>query len=142
METTQQIEINWPLKALFNYVSDVDNHGTWRQRVVNAAWLDKTRNHSGARVVETRKLMGQEIPTILEVTEFQPYRKRSVRLMKGTFRPSWTLEFEPNGESTLMTLTVTCPSSGREHESVIMKRMTEASFRELLKLKEILESEN
>ena len=142
MEATQKIEINWPLKALFNYVSDVDNHGAWRQRVVNATWLDKTRNHSGARVVETRKLMGQEIPTILEVTEFQPYRKRSVTVMKGTFRPCYTLEFEPHGESTMMTLTVSCPSSGREHEGVIMKRMTEAGYSDLLKLKEILERED
>src|SRR5688572_12547911 len=113
MKSTQKIEINWPLKALFNYVSDIDNHTTWRERVVNVSWLDKMKNHSGARMLETRKLMGHEVMTILEVTEFQPYQRQSVTVMKGMFRPSYTLEFEPHGESTVMTLTVSCqPTDG------------------------------
>jgi len=142
MKSTKKIEINWPLKALFNYVSDIDNHATWRERVVHASWMDKLKNHSGARLLETRKLMGQEVMTILEVTEFQPYQKRSVKVMKGMFRPSYTLEFEPHGDRTVMTLTVSCQPENGKQESSIMKRMSDAGFKELLKLKEILEREN
>lgn len=142
MGSSRKIEINWPLKALFNYVSDVDNHGSWRKGVVNATWLDISKNKSGARVLETRYLMGQEVSSILEVTEFQPYKKRSMQIMKGTFRPSYTLEFEPNGESTVMTLTVSCTYSNPDRQDAIIHRISEQGYKELQKLKEILEFEN
>lgn len=142
MESTRKIEINWPVKALFNYVSDVDNHGSWRNGIVHAAWLDQTRNQSGARVLEMRYLMGQKVSSILEVTEFKPYQKRSVQIMKGTFRPSYTLEFEPRGESTVMTLTVSCIHSNTARQNVIMHRIREQGYKELQKLKAILEFEN
>lgn len=142
MESTRKIEINWPVKALFNYVSDVDNHGHWRNGIVHATWLDQTKNESGARVLETRYLMGQQVSSILEVTEFKPYQKRSVQIMKGTFRPSYTLEFEPRGDSTVMTLTVRCTHSNPARQDVIVKRISEQGYKELQKLKEILEFEN
>jgi hypothetical protein len=139
-----QIEINWPVKALFNYVSDLSNNAAWQRQVVNAEWLEGNKNTSGAKFVETRKILGKELSATLEVREFEQYKKRSLAMLSGHLRTHLTMEFEPQGENTVMTLTIACDTSGiyRNSENLILRQAMREGYENLSRLKFLLESSN
>src|SRR5687767_2232087 len=128
-----QIQINWPLKALFNYVSDVSNNASWQRQVVNAQWLGAKKNTSGARFVETRKILGREMSTTCELKEFEQDRKRSLAVSSGLLKTHLIMEFEPVGESTVMKLTITCHPSGvyRPAQNLILRQAVREGYENL-----------
>jgi uncharacterized membrane protein len=139
-----QIEINWPVKALFNYVSDLSNNAEWQRQVVNAEWIGVEKNRSGAQFKETRKIFGLQLCATAEVTEFQLYKKRSFAVLNGPIRPELTMEFEPRGEHTVMKLTIAIRTKGfmRLVEGVMARHVTREGYNDLVRLKELLETSN
>ena len=139
-----QIRINWPVKALFNYVSDVSNNASWQRQVVNAEWLGPQKNTSGAQFIETRKILGKEHASTCELREFEQYRKRSLDVVSGSMKTQLTMEFEPEGETTLLKLTIACNTRGiyRTGEEIILRRALYEGYENLRRLKFLLESSN
>lgn len=136
----QQIEINWPVKALFNYVSDLSNNADWQKQVVHAEWIGQEKNRSGAQFRETRKILGRELSATVEVTEFQLYKKRSFTVLDGPVHQELTMEFEPRGENTVMKVTVAIRTKRltRLAESVMAQHVSN----DLVRLKQLLEDSN
>jgi hypothetical protein len=99
-----QVEINWPLQALFNYVSDLTNNAAWQRQVVHAEWIGNGKNASGARFVEKRNVLGRECSATVEVTEFERFKRRTLAVVDGPCKQQFTMEFEPRGDTTLMKL--------------------------------------
>ena len=139
-----QIKINWPIKALFNYVSDVSNNSSWQHQVVSAEWVGPEKNTSGAQFVETRKILGKEHATTCELREFEQYRRRSLDVVSGALRTQLTMEFEPDGDDTVLKLTIFCNTAGiyRPAEDLILRRALHEGFENLSRLKYLLESSN
>jgi hypothetical protein len=100
----QQIEIDWPVKALFNFVSDISNNAAWQAHVDETEWMEGIYRDAGARF--RCKHAGREHPVVYEVTEFTPYRKRSVTCRGAFLQPTYSMEFEPRGEKTLLRVSV------------------------------------
>ncbi|HEY9049848.1 MAG TPA: SRPBCC family protein [Ohtaekwangia sp.] len=140
----QQIEINWPVKALFNYVSDISNNAAWQKQVAETVWLGDERNISGARFREVMKDSGNDEHALCQITEFVPYQKRSVRTQNQSFSSTSIFEFEPREQGTVMKLTVQVHSdvvNGPAEPFEAMKFLHERA-RDLFRLKEILELED
>jgi uncharacterized membrane protein len=139
-----QIKINWPVEALFNYVSDLSNNPSWQRQVVNAEWVSADRNTSGARFVETRNVLGREQAATVQLKEFEQFRKRSLSVMSGSLKTDLIMEFEPQGEDTVMKLTISCQPRGvyRLAEDLLLRHALREGYENLHRLKMLLENSN
>ncbi|WP_333820374.1 SRPBCC family protein [Ohtaekwangia sp.] len=139
----QQIEINWPVRALFNYVSDINNNATWQTEVAETEWLGHERNTSGAQYKEVLRDTGNNAYAICQITEFIPYQKRSVLTENQLFTAASTWEFEQHEQRTVMKLTVQVRprSMYTPVEPFAATKFLHERARDLFRLKKILESE-
>ncbi len=138
----QQVEINWPVRALFNYVSDISNNASWQQRVEDTEWLDARRNTSGARFREVHA--NGKSHAVCEIAEFIPYQKRSVVMRNKSFHSTYTFEFEPCHAGTVMKVTVQARARGlyKLLDPFVTNRFLEERSRDIFRLKEMLEVED
>lgn len=137
-----QIEIDWPVEALFNYVSDLSNNATWQHQVTAAEWVNDRRHEPGASFVQTRNVLGREVPSLMQMTSFQRFQKRSWVTMHDRLRQELLFEFEPRGERTLLKLTIDFGLVGsmRTLEASAMKYALREGYENLHRLKNILEN--
>jgi hypothetical protein len=97
-QTLQQVEIDWPVEALFNYVADITNHTAWKG-TTEACWVE-SKNKSGAKFIE---LTGDAV-TEYEVAEFVPNHCRAVRPARGLLKKTYFFDFESKGPRTVIRL--------------------------------------
>lgn len=136
----QQIEINWPLKALFHYVSDISNNPAWQHDVEDAEWLTGLRKDPGARFTCKQSAAGQSVT--YEITELKPYRKRSVTVLSERLQPTYSIEFEPHGQNTVLKLTIRFSARGVSKLELPSLADKFKHNYDLHKLKYVLENEN
>jgi hypothetical protein len=140
---TYQVSIKWPLKALFHYVCDIENHSSWQSRVIDAAWVSDARHCSGAYFNEMQ-MVNEKLEIIYkEVIEHVPYQRRTVSWQDANCEVILVLDFEPLPEYTLIKASIEvgpCDPSltlAREHISHIQTQ----TIQDLENLKAQLESE-
>lgn len=134
----QQIEIDWPIRALFNYVCDIHNNAAWQSQVDYAKWSVIDHYSAGARY--TCSQPGRARPVTYQVIEHMPYRKRSVTRCDTWMQPTYTMEFEPRGERTLLRISVSFNAPWSLMPPWYAGRLLAAY--DLSRLKQILETEN
>lgn len=66
---------------VFSYLTDVEKLPEWQSSAVEASAVGEMR--VGARVMETRNFLGRRAESTLEVTEYVPGRKYSLRVVSG-----------------------------------------------------------
>jgi uncharacterized protein YndB with AHSA1/START domain len=89
------VEINRTPDDVFAYVTDPTRFTEWQDTVVSARAEDGTAVHVGSRVVMTRKMGGRAQTMTSEVTEHDPPRSYSFRIIDGPVRASGKGRFEP-----------------------------------------------
>jgi len=136
-----EIEIGWPLKALFHYMSDPETHPQWRSRVLHASWLEGEKNLPGKNLLVVHDVMGKSIPVKMEVIQTMPYQQREYMRDSNSYRSFYSMKYQARGECTRITLSVRCEPKRKISIRHLTERMAESSFNELLQLKRILESE-
>jgi hypothetical protein len=127
--TSQQVEIQWPITALFNYVSDITNNAEWQQGVIRSEWTHRTLGNVGSTFFEIHKIEDREFLAEGEVVEFVPNEKRIVKLA--------------DKESRLCSMSFVAVS--QEQTRLIVQVNGEGQpdvFFDLPRLKEILELNN
>lgn len=134
----QQVEINWPVRALYHYIADISNNAAW-QPVTGAAWLDGRKKCAGSRYACHTPHYGE--PLVYEVVAVEPYQKRTVTLCATAARPTYAFEFEPRGAATLVTLTVQV-ATPEASASVSSVEDSILQLCDLARLKHVLENEN
>jgi len=68
------IEIARTPEEVFAYLTDVSNLTEWQSGVRSAEILGGGEPRAGARIVESRHLLGRELETTLEIAEYAPPR--------------------------------------------------------------------
>jgi carbon monoxide dehydrogenase subunit G len=134
------IEIERSPEDVFAYLTDVSNLTTWQDGVHRAEILDGGDVRAGARIAESRHLLGRELHTTLEIADFDPPHVFALRALDGPVRFSVRHELEPAGESTRLKVIgeadVHIPFAGG-----IMERRARKQFqKDFERLKHILES--
>jgi len=112
---TQSIVAERPVEEVFAFVTDARNNHRWQA----AAGLQQTQQTPedsvgvGTRITETWRFMGRENESTSEVTEYEPNKKYTRRLIAGT-SPITRGEyiFEPVPEGTRWTFTATIEATG------------------------------
>ncbi|RAW01739.1 SRPBCC family protein [Pseudochryseolinea flava] len=138
----QQIEIEWPVEALFNYVSDLSNNHAWQRQVVDATWIGENRHEVGSAFLQTRSILGKQVPALMQMTSYQRFQKRSWIILHDRLRQELALEFEPRGEKTLLKLTIDFDLKGsvRSLKPAVLKHAMREGYENLSRLKNILEN--
>ncbi|WP_411726842.1 SRPBCC family protein [Methyloglobulus sp.] len=98
------VEINKPVKLVFHFVGEkfFDNYPKWALEVSDFKPLTGTDIFVGAKAQQTRQEQGQKVESVLEVSEFEPPRKVTLKGVDAPFRN--TYQFSDNGKQDLTEL--------------------------------------
>jgi uncharacterized protein YndB with AHSA1/START domain len=93
-----QIDIDRPPEDVFAALTDIGRLPEWQRSVVSAEM--EGQPGVGARLRETRRLMGREGKLVSEVTEYDPPNRFSFRSIEGPIPMTVTHTLEPSGGGT------------------------------------------
>ena len=92
-----EVVINRPASEVFSYLTDPEKAPEWQSSLIEAHVEGPMQ--VGTKVSEIRKFLGRRMESTLEVTEYEPDRKFSMRIVSGPvpFQVEHTLEPEDGG---------------------------------------------
>jgi carbon monoxide dehydrogenase subunit G len=142
MRAQLTIEVARTPDDVFAYLTDVSNLPAWQSGVRTAQIEDGGGPRLGARIRESRHMLGRELHTTLEVTEYDAPRVFSLRALDSPVPFVVRHELEPHDGGTLLTVTgVGDAGLLPGFASGIMARRAEKQFRkDFERLKRLLES--
>lgn len=111
-EIRESVEINRPPEEVFAYLDDVERHGEWQEDIVDVERVTDGPIRRGARVRETRHVPGGNRSMTYEVTEHDPPRQSSFRVLDGPIRAVGTISVEPAGDGTKSRVTIAMDFEG------------------------------
>ncbi|HET7573119.1 MAG TPA: SRPBCC family protein [Gaiellaceae bacterium] len=104
MRAELTIEIARSPEEVFAYLTDVSNLGEWQSGVRSAEVVGGGEPVPGARIRESRSLLGRELHTTLEVADYEPPRRFVLRALDSPVPFTVTHELEPDGAGTRLTV--------------------------------------
>ena len=142
MHAELTIEIARTPEDVFAYLTEVANLTEWQSGVRSAEIAGGGGVSAGARIVESRHLLGRELSTTLEIAECEPPRLFVLRALDSPVPFTVRHELEPSGDGTRLRV-VGEGDAGLlpGFAAGIMARRAEKQFRrDFEQLKRILES--
>jgi uncharacterized membrane protein len=109
---SESIEINRRPEEVFAYLDDVERHGEWQEQIVDVQPQGDQPMGVGKRVRETRRVPGGDRSMTYEITEHDPPRQSSFRVLDGPIRAVGTVSVEPIGEGSRSRVTFTIDFQG------------------------------
>ena len=127
---------------VFAYLADVSNLTEWQSGVHSAEIEGGGAAAAGARVVESRTMLGKEMTTTLEIVDFEPPRLFTLRALDGPALLTIRHELEPSGGETELRVVVEGEVKHMPGFAAgLMMRGAERQFRkDFERLKRLLES--
>lgn len=142
---TESIEINRRPEDVFAYLDDVERHGEWQEQIVDVQPESDQPMGVGKRVRETRRVPGGDRSMTYEVTEYDPPRRSSFRVLDGPIRAVGTISVEPVGDGSRSRLTFTLDFQGHGLGGKLLLPVAKGQARKQIpkdqaRMKELLES--
>jgi len=136
------IEVARTPEDVFAYLTDVSNLPAWQSGVHVAQIEDAGQPRVGARIRESRHMLGRELDTTLEITEYYAPRIFSLRALDSPVPFVVRHELEPSGDGTRLTVTgIGDAGLLPGFAAGIMARRAEKQFRkDFERLKRLLEA--
>jgi carbon monoxide dehydrogenase subunit G len=104
MRAELTIEIERTPEEVFAYLTDVSNLTAWQSGVHAAEIVGGGEPQAGARIAESRHLLGRELHTTLEIAEYAPPRLFVLRALDSPVPFTVRHELEPAGAGTRLTV--------------------------------------
>jgi hypothetical protein len=144
-QISESIEIDRRPEDVFAYLDDVTRHGEWQDQIVAVERQDDGPLGVGSKVKETRRVPGGDRSMTYEVTEHEPPRRSSFRVLDGPIRAIGTITIEPvgDGSRSRLTFAVDFKSSGLGGRVLLPVARAQARKqvpKDQAKLKQLLES--
>jgi uncharacterized membrane protein len=142
---SESIEIDRRPEDVFAYLDDVERHGEWQGQIVGVERRDDGPLRVGSRVTETRRVPGGDRTMTYEVTEHDPPRQSSFRVLDGPIRADGTISIEPigDGSRSRVTFTIDFKAHGLAGRVLLPVARTQARKqipKDQARMKELLES--
>lgn len=142
---TESIEINRRPEDVFAYLDDVERHGEWQEQIVDVQPESDQPMGVGKRVRETRRVPGGDRSMTYEVTEYDPPRRSSFRVLDGPIRAVGTISVEPVADGSRSRLTFTLDFQGHGLGGKLLLPVAKGQARKQIpkdqaRMKELLES--
>ena len=100
MRVEHELVVNRPVAEVFAYLTDVKNVPEWQTSVIETRLDFEGAVRRGARFGETRTFGGRQVSSTLEVTEHEPDRRFSVRVVSGPVPLEVRHSLEPSDGGT------------------------------------------
>jgi uncharacterized protein YndB with AHSA1/START domain len=134
------LEIERSPQEVFDYLADVDRVPEWQSSAV--------RSHAdrplglGAHIHETRRLLGREAHTELQVSAFDPPSRLALRTINGPIKVDVDHRLEARGDGTLLHVVAEAdPGSMLRLAKPVLERQAEREVRgDFNRLKELVEN--
>ena len=144
---SESIEIDRKPEDVFAYLDDVKRHGEWQEQIVDVQPQDDGPLRVGSRVTETRRVPGGDRTMTYEVTEHDPPRQSSFRVLDGPVRAVGTISIEPIGDGSRSRLTFTLEFKGHGLAGKVLLPVARTQARKQIpkdqaRMKELLESDH
>ncbi len=93
------VDVNRPVSEVFEYLTDPANLPEWQSSAIEAKKDTPGPMGQGTRMTEVRKFLGRRMESTVEVTEYEPDRKFSLKALSGPvpFEVHHTFESEGGG---------------------------------------------
>ena len=143
MRVEESIEINKPLKEVFDYVSDVGNYPQWMAHVLEVLKDTEGPPQHNDRFIVAIKSVGRRFETPYERTSYEANRRYTDRAVGGPIpNQRWESTFQEVPGGTRLMRAVEVESGGLlKLLEPLQKRAAERQLRKDLKtLKEVLEA--
>jgi uncharacterized protein YndB with AHSA1/START domain len=142
---TESIEINRRPEDVFAYLDDVERHAEWQEQIVEVQPEGDQPMGVGKRVRETRRVPGGDRTMTYEITEHDPPRQSSFRVLDGPIRAVGTISVEPVGDGSRSRLTFTLDFQGHGLGGKLLLPVAKSQARKQIpkdqaRMKELLES--
>ncbi|HEY8775940.1 MAG TPA: SRPBCC family protein [Gaiellaceae bacterium] len=144
---SESIEIDRKPEDVFAYLDDVKRHGEWQEQIVHVQPQDDGPLRVGSRVTETRRVPGGDRTMTYEVTEHDPPRQSSFRVLDGPVRAVGTISIEPIGDGSRSRLTFTLDFKGHGLAGKVLLPVARTQARKQIpkdqaRMKELLEADH
>ena len=142
---SESIEIDRRPEDVFAYLDDVERHGEWQEQIVGVERQDDGPLRVGSHVRETRRVPGGDRRMTYEVTEHDPPRRSSFRVLDGPVRAEGTISIEPIGDGSRSRVTFTIDFKGHGLAGKVLLPVAKTQARKQIpkdqaRMKELLES--
>jgi uncharacterized membrane protein len=142
---TESIEINRRPEEVFAYLDDVKRHGEWQDQIVDVQPQGDQPMGVGKRVRETRRVPGGDRSMTYEITEHDPPRQSSFRVLDGPVRAVGTVTIVPLDDGSRSRVTITIDFQGHGLGGKVLLPLAKGQARKQIpkdqaKMKELLES--
>jgi Polyketide cyclase / dehydrase and lipid transport. len=136
------IEVARTPEDVFAYLTNVSNLPAWQSGVHTAQIEDAGAARIGARIRESRHMLGRELNMTLEITEYDAPRVFSLRALDSPVPFIVRHELEPHEGGTLLTVTAVGDAGLLPGFAAgIMARRAEKQFKkDFERLKRLLEA--
>ena len=144
---SESIEINRTPADVFAYLDDVKRHGEWQSQIVDVQPQGDQPMGVGKRVQETRRVPGGDRTMTYEITEYEPPRQSSFRVLDGPIRAVGTVSVEPVDDGSRSRVTVTIDFEGHGLAGKVLLPVAKTQARKQIpkdqaRMKELLESQH
>ena len=142
---SESIEINRRPEEVFAYLDDVKRHGEWQEQIVAVEPQGDQPMGVGKRVRETRRVPGGDRSMTYEITEYDPPRQSSFRVLDGPVRGVGTIVVEPAGDGSRSKVTFTIEFEGHGLSGRVLVPLAKSQARKQIpqdqaRMKKLLES--
>jgi hypothetical protein len=141
----ESIEINRRPEEVFAYLDDIKRHGEWQDQIVDVQPQGDQPMGVGKRVRETRRVPGGDRSMTYEITEHDPPRQSSFRVLDGPVRGVGTVTIVPLDGGSRSRVTITIDFQGHGLGGKVLLPLAKGQARKQIpkdqaKMKELLES--
>lgn len=95
-------------EAVFEFVADAENNPRWHAHVQETRWIDPPPTGPGRRGRQLGHLFFRDWAFVAEVVEWDPPHAVTFQVVEG-YRVRTAIRVEPDGDASIVTLTVTTP---------------------------------
>jgi carbon monoxide dehydrogenase subunit G len=79
----ESIFVERPIEEVFAYLTDLERVPEWQTNVLFLQLQGPGGLRTGARLVELRKFLGRKVESVVEVTEYQPPHRYTIKVQSG-----------------------------------------------------------
>jgi uncharacterized protein YndB with AHSA1/START domain len=79
----ESIFVERPVEEVFAYLTDLERVPEWQTNVLFLQLQSSGSLRPGAQLVELRKFLGRKVESVVEVTEFEPPHRYTIKVQSG-----------------------------------------------------------
>ncbi|MCA9839038.1 MAG: SRPBCC family protein [Trueperaceae bacterium] len=112
LELEHSINIAAPVDEVYRFVTDPQNATKWRIGLIEAKQVSPGDMGVGSKIEEKVRVLGRELTSKLEITDYVPNKKRSFRIQLGPLPIVLHESYQSTPEGTQLQVTGTTELKG------------------------------